>query len=127
MVARPGRMTNGTHLTRLTLGELPRTMLRQKRAACQYRRGLEKAVIEAKGEVSMVDAHLIDEASGAELHSSVCRWLLRTKLETMSVSDIARCSEQIMKARACRNRAVERLQLDTPPPMPWIGAGGTDK
>ena len=73
----------------------------------------------AKGEVDALDAHLIDEASAAEVHASVCRWLLRTRLEKMTVSDVARCSEMIVKAKTMRNRAVERLDLDAPPPNPW--------
>ncbi len=103
---------NGTSLTRLTLGELPKTMRRQTQMARKYRRGLEQLVVDAKGEVNATDAHLIDEATGAEVHASVCRWLLRTRLEKMSVGDVARCSEQVMKARSARNRAVERLGLD---------------
>ena len=94
-------------------------MRRQTQAARKYRRGLEALVMAAKGEVNATDAHLIDEAAAAEVHASVCRWLLRTRLEKMSVSDVARCSEQIVKAKASRNRAVERLKIDAPPPNPW--------
>jgi hypothetical protein len=90
---------SGKHLTRLTLGELPLTMRRQTQNARKYRRGLEALVVEAKGSVNTTDAHLIDEAAAAEVHASVCRWLLRTRLDTMSVSDVARCSEQILKAK----------------------------
>jgi hypothetical protein len=103
---------NGTGLTRLTLGELPQTMRRQTQSARKYRRGLERLVTDAKGEVSATDAHLIDEAATAEIHASVCRWLLRTRLDRMTVSDISRCSEQVLKAKTARNRAVERLGLD---------------
>lgn len=110
---------NGTSLTRLTLGELPTTMRRQTQTARKYRRSLEALVMEAKGLVNATDAHLIDEATGAEVHASVCRWLLRTRLDKMTVGDVSRCSEQIMKARAVRNRAVERLELNRPPPDPW--------
>jgi len=110
---------NGTSLTRLTLGELPTTMRRQTQAARKYRRSLEALVMAAKGEVNATAAHLIDEAAAAEVHASVCRWLLRTRLEKMSVSDVARCSEQIVKAKTMRNRAVERLKIDAPPPAPW--------
>ena len=103
---------NGSKITRLTLGSLPRTMLRQTRQACKYRRELEGLVFQAKGEVNSTDAHLIDEAASAEIHSSVCRWLLREKLSTMSVSDILKCSSEMLKAKTIRNRAVERLQID---------------
>jgi hypothetical protein len=110
---------SGTRLTRLTLGCLPQRMLRQTRMARKYRRGLEQLVMTAKGEVDAVDAHLIDEASGAETHASICRWLLRERLDTMTVADITRCSEGIMRARAIRNRAVERLNLNAPAALPW--------
>jgi hypothetical protein len=125
MAGKPGRSgpskanlnsaRNGGSLTRLTLGELPQTMRRQLQMARKYRRGLEQLVIEAKGQVTATDAHLIDEAAGAEVHAAVCRWLLRTRLDKMSVADVARCSEQVMKARTARNRAVERLGLDAKP------------
>lgn len=111
---------NGTNLTRLTLGELPLTMRRQTQNARKYRRGLEALVVKVKGEVSPTDAHLIDEAAGAEIHAAVCRWLLRTRLKEMSVSDVAKCSEQIVKAKAARNRAVERLGLDAPAKPVWV-------
>jgi hypothetical protein len=94
-------------------------MRRQTQAARKYRRGLEALVYEAKGEVNTTDAHLIDEAAAAEVHASVCRWLLRTRLAKMSVSDVARCSEQILKSKTIRNRAVERLKIDAPPNAPW--------
>lgn len=122
MAGKPGRSgppaanlnaaRNGSKISRLVLGELPKTMRRQLQMARKYRRGLEEFVVGAKGEVSITDAHLIDEAAGAEVHASVCRWLLRTRLETMKPVDIARCSEQIMKARVVRNKAVGRLGLD---------------
>ena len=109
---------NGTHITRLTLGELPLVMRRQTQQARKYRRGLETLVADAKGEVNATDAHLIDEAASAEVHAAVCRWLLRSRLEKMSVADVSRCSEQILKAKVIRNRAVERLELDKRPD-PW--------
>jgi hypothetical protein len=129
MAGKPGRSgpkkanlnstKSGVGITRLTLGELPLTMRRQTQQARKYRRGLEALVLDAKGSVNATDAHLIDEAASAEVHASVCRWLLRTRLDKMSVTDVARCSEQIVKAKAARNRAVERLKIDAPPPNPW--------
>lgn len=103
---------NGTRLTRLTLGELPQTMRRQTQQARKYRRDLEALVVDVKGEVNATDAHLIDEATTAEVHASVCRWLLRTRLDKMTVADVARCSEQILKSKTIRNKAVERLGLE---------------
>jgi hypothetical protein len=106
---------NGKDVARLPLGDLPATMRRQLKAARGYRRDLEKLTVAAKGCVSALDAHLINEAVTAECHSAVCRWLLRTKLETMAVADVAKCSGEILKGRTVRNRAVERLELNVKP------------
>ena len=103
---------NGSKLNRLVLGDLPKTMHRQLQVIRKYRRRLEAAVMESKGEVNLTDSHLINEAATAEQHACICRWLMRTKLDTMTVSDITKCSSEILKAKTVRNRAVERLQID---------------
>lgn len=110
---------SGASISRLTLGELPLTMRRQCQAARKYRRYLEQLCVDAHGEVTASHAHLIDEAAAAEVHASVCRWLLRTRLETMSTGDIAKCSAEILKSKTVRNKAVERLGLNAPPVDPW--------
>jgi hypothetical protein len=116
----------GQGLRRLTLGELPTTMRRQTQQARKYRRGLEELVVTKHGDISPTHAHLIDEASAAEVHACVCRWLLRTRLKDMSVSDVARCSAEILKAKTARNRAVERLQLDAESKMPWLDSTSSE-
>ena len=58
--------------------------------------------METKEEISATDAHLIDEATTAEVHAAICRWLLRTRIDKMTVGDIARCSEQVVKAKTAR-------------------------
>src|SRR3954466_3124370 len=96
---------NGTKISRLTLGGLPQTMRRQLQQALGYRRELEALVLEAHGEVNATAAHLIDEAAAAEVHASVCRWLLRTGMKSkddgpaMPTADVVKCSEQILKAK----------------------------
>jgi hypothetical protein len=124
MAGKPGRsgrkkgvpQHNGAMIARLPLGELPKTMRRQLISARKYRRELEGMVAQKNdGSVNATAAHLINEAVTAETHATVCRWLLRTRLDKMTVSDIAKCSSEIMKARAARNRAVERLGLDIKP------------
>lgn len=103
---------NGRTIRRLSIGELPKTMRRQTAAARKYRRELETLVASIKGEVTATDAHLIDLASGAEIHSAVCKWLLRERLPKMTVQDIVTCSREILKARETRNKAVSKLQID---------------
>ena len=119
-LANTNAVRNGVKMTRLTLGELPQTMRRQLQNARKYRRGLEQLVVEVHGEVNATQAHLVDEATCAEVHSAVCRWLLRTRLETMKSGDIARCSEQILKAKTIRNKAVKQLNLNAKPEPPWV-------
>jgi hypothetical protein len=118
-------VVNGVHISRLTVGELPQTMRRQLQNARKYRRGIEGGVVAKYGGINLTQAHLIDEAVNAEVHASVCRWLLRTRITTMSTSDITRCSEQILKAKTIRNRAIERLKLDVEND-PWANAFNGD-
>jgi len=113
-------VTTGTRMTRLTLGLLPKTMARQLQNARKYRRRLEAAVEDVKGSISVYDAHLIDEAANAEVHASVCKWLLRTRLETMTVAEISACSAQVLKSKTIRNKAVEQLDLEREPVSPWV-------
>ena len=105
---------NGTSLKRLVVGQLPAKMVRVQRYARQYRRELEEAVASAHGAVDLTQAHLIDAAASHEAHAAICRWLLREKLPTMSVSDIRECSKQIATAKDARNKAVIGLDLNPP-------------
>lgn len=110
---------SANEITRLSLGTLPQTMRRHTQRIRKYRRALEAAVIEAKGGVSTLDSHLIDEAATSEMHSAVCLWLLRSRLDKMTPSDITRCSEQILKSRRARNKAVAALKIDASEAKPW--------
>lgn len=113
----PKKNGNGTRI--LKLGELPKKLQRQGKNVLAYRRDLEKAVKAAKGKLSKTDEHLIDEATGWELHKTLCVWLLRTREEKMTPSDIMTCSREIARARSTRNRLVELLKIDVPEPPPW--------
>ncbi len=105
-------MRNGKRLVRLTVGELPTKLHSVKVEARKYRRGLEDAVLDVRGEVSVMDAHRIDTAAGATMHVGVCRWLLRQKLSSMETGDILACSREMLRAKESRDRAVKALGLD---------------
>jgi hypothetical protein len=107
-------MRNGSRLAgyRLKIGELPPALVRQTRDARKYRRELEAAVAEAKGEVDLIAAHAIDTAAAAVVHASICRWLLRERIDRMATSDILACSTAMLRAKETRDRAVARLGLD---------------
>lgn len=121
---KPGNLNSvktGTKLalTRLTVGELPKPLLSVKREGRAYRRTLERAVLDAKGEISLTDAHLIDTATAATIAAGISRWVLRNKLEGMKGSDIHNCGQAIVKSKQLRDQAVKQLDLDRPLPAPW--------
>lgn len=142
-------LKNGSRLDRqrLTIGELPKKMLSVRREARAYRRELEAAVLDAKGVIDVEDHHLIDAASGCTIAIGVNRWLLRQKLETMSVADIRACNKEMRDAKRERAKIVKELRLHNRdrasevidmlyarPALPIReaanhadGAGGTDK
>ena len=109
----------GISRTRLVVGELPKELLSVRREGRTYRRKLETAVLEAKGDINILDAHLIDTASAATIAGGICRWVLRHKLDGMKGSDLLACSREIIKAKQARDAAVKALDLNAPPPNPW--------
>ncbi len=104
---------------RLVLGSLPPQYVHAERLARQYRRQIEQAVIDQKGEVSLSDAHWIDAAAGHEAHASIMRQILRQKVETLQPGDVVRISESISRARESRNKCFDRLGLDLQSTDPW--------
>lgn len=106
------RMTHGASISRLVIGQLPDCMKRQLSTARKYRRDLEQVVLAAKGEVTLTDAHWVDECIAAENHCAIMRWLLRTRLDKMSAEAIISCSREILKAKTARNKAFAELKLD---------------
>jgi len=119
MTAQLNALRNGKKLARVSLGDLPAPLRKQLRNTRRYRRELEELTVEAKGEITPTDAHYINEVTACETHASVCKWLLRTKLDAMSTSDILKCSSEILKSQMARSRAIERLRLDAQPADMW--------
>jgi hypothetical protein len=105
------RLHTGATMSRLTLGNLPHCLWRVSNEARVYRRDLEALVVEDRGCISAEDAHLVDEASSATTHAGVMRWLMRERIDKMSVADLSKCSEGIMKAKRLRNAAIRALKL----------------
>lgn len=97
----------------LSIGEMPKPLARVTRDVRKYRRYLEDCVTREHGKIDDEQHHLIDEACACEVHAAVCRWLMRTKLDTMSHADILACSREIPRTKRDRNRAIERLKLNS--------------
>jgi hypothetical protein len=127
MAGKPGRsgpkpgnlnaLKNGSKLShhRLVVGELPRPMISCKREARAYRRELERTVLEVKSVIDPEDCHLIDAAVGATIAVAVNRWLLRNRLDTMTVADIRACNKEMRDAKRDRAKIVKELGLRVPP------------
>jgi len=104
----------------LTCGKLPRD--------CQYveikmnglRRTLEAAVIEAKGEVNLLDAACIQTAVKWERHGALAlRWLVKAG-DTLKPVERLQFSREIAKASAERDKAILLLELsDKNADRPW--------
>lgn len=105
-------LKNGMRITRLVIGELPSKLNSVKIQTRKYRNGLEASVIEIKGGINVVDAHLVDTAATAMLHAGVCRWLLRDRIEKMQSADILKCSAELLRSKEVRDKSVRLLKLD---------------
>lgn len=116
-------LKNGSkiRLHRLILGEFPPSMAHIRNVACGYRRVLERQVVDAKGEITFLDAHKINTATAASAAAHICRWLMQHRLEKMATKDIAICSSMVVKNLEKRDAAVRSLNLDAPPPPIWDG------
>ena len=78
------------------------------------RRHLENAVFEAKGEVSITDAAVINSALAWEKHRLMVQFWFRTEIEEMTRTQRLNFSEAIAKATAKRNDCISALNLDRP-------------
>jgi hypothetical protein len=77
-----------------------------------FRRQLEDAVIEAKREVTMVDAGIIQTAMRWERHAALAqRWLAKAG-DTLKPLERLKFSEAIARASTERDRALQQLKID---------------
>jgi hypothetical protein len=106
-------LKNGSKL-RVAVGQLPGKLARLARQARDYRELLEQAVEERHGGINAEQAHEIGLAAEAVLHQSICRWLLRQRLDLMTTADVLACSTSLLKAGETRNKAIARLKLAPP-------------
>jgi hypothetical protein len=96
----------------LTAGKLPKDCQHVEIKINGLRRTLERAVIEAKGEVSLLDAATIQTACKWERHGALAlRWLVKAG-ESLKPLECLKFSEAIAKASAERDRALQALRID---------------
>ena len=87
---------------------------------CQYiehqmnglRRQLEKAVLEAKGAITLLDAAAIQTAMKWERHGALALRWLRLEGDALKPSDRLAFSREIARASSERDKALKDLHLD---------------
>jgi hypothetical protein len=102
-------------------------------AGCQYieqrvnslRRQVEAAIVEAKGEIGIVDAAAVNSILKWERHGLLAAHWLRKEADKLSAADRLRFSEAIAKASDARDRNIRSLGLDVKDDRPWIDATPT--
>lgn len=113
----------------LRAGQLPKDAKYIENRLNAFRRQLEAAVFEAKGEVSLVDAATIQTCLRWERHAALAqRWLNKQYAELKPEQRLT-FSREVARASAERDKALATLKLDTATHDPWADfyAEGTKK
>jgi hypothetical protein len=103
----------------LRAGKLPPRLQYIEHRINDFRRQLEDAVSERKGEVSIIDAAGINSACKWERHGLLAQHWLRKEADNLSAGDRLKFSEAIAKASDARDKNIRSLGLDAPAADPW--------
>ena len=111
--AQPGNRNRLRH--GLRCGQLPKDAKYIEIRLCKFRQRLEDAVIDTRGEVSLVDAAAIQTCLRWERHAALAqRWLTKAG-ETLKPTDRLNFSREIARASSERDKALAALKLDAAP------------
>lgn len=78
----------------------------------QFRRHLENECLQAKGEISLVDASLINSAAKWERVGQLASRWLRLKGEELKPLELLKYCEAVARASDSRDKAIRQLNLD---------------
>jgi hypothetical protein len=121
--AQPAQETNGHKRPGPPLGSrnairhglrgagLPSGCRKIETALNQFRRTLEDAVLEHRGEVSLVDAASVNSAYRWERHAQLAQRWLRLKGDTMNHTERLNYSREVARASSERDKAIAALCL----------------
>jgi hypothetical protein len=99
---------------------LPKGCHHIERATSHFRRQVEDAVVEARGEISLLDAAFINSAYRAERHAQLAQRWLAKEAENMTPADRLAYSREVAKASKMRDEALAALGLpQRPSTAPW--------
>jgi hypothetical protein len=120
-----GAQKGNSNATRhgLRAGQLPREAKYIEHRMNDFRRQLEAAVIDSKGQVTLQDAAFVQTAMRWERHAALAqRWLTKAH-DTLTPEQCLHFSREIARASAERDKAIAALSLDsTEHRLPWLSA-----
>lgn len=93
-------------------GKLPKGMQYVEKRVNSLRRQVEAAIIDVKGEITLVDAANVNSILKWERHGMLAMHWLRKEADKLTPSERLKFSEAIAKASDNRDRAIRALGLD---------------
>ena len=102
----------GTIRHGLTASLLPKDAKHIQNRMNAFRRNVEDAVLEAKGDVSLIDAAHIQTAMRWERHALLAQRWLNKKYDEFTPETFMGFSREIAKASAERDKALDTLRID---------------
>ena len=86
----------------------------------QFARSVRKAVVEAKGELSLVDAATVNTAYRWERHARLAAAWLRKEFATLTLDQRLSFSREVARASTERDKALKELAIDSKSRLdPW--------
>lgn len=104
----------------LRANKLPARLAWADRRVNSFRKVVEQAVIDAKGEVSLVDAATIQTCLRFEKHAILAGHWLAKEIDNLSPDQRLAHSREVAKASAERDKCLRSLGIDTPPDVPEL-------
>jgi hypothetical protein len=105
----------------LSTSKLPKGAIYIEKACHKFRLNLENAVLEARGEITLIDASAIDTATKWVRHEKLCARWLRLKADTLSPDNLLKFSRDMAKASTERDKAIRLLKLEKKEENPYDG------
>ena len=110
----PKHNTNSLRHGLTAVGKLPAGCAFVGRHVNQFRRGLEKAVLTTRGQITVADAAGITLACRWEKHSLLASRWLAEEYANLSIDDRLKFSGEAARATSARDNAVGRLGIVPP-------------
>jgi hypothetical protein len=104
----------------LMAGQLPPDAKYIELRLNKFRRQLEDAVVDAKQEVTLLDAAVIQTCLRWERHAALAQRWLNKAIGTLSPTERLAFSREIARASTERDKALALLKLDTPQLVSWV-------